>query len=52
MVAAAAEVGLVESTPAGFRWELATGAGERIAVTGPTALVIEALVAVIRHARP
>ena len=52
MVAAAAEVGLVEAAPADLRWELATGAGERIAVTGPAALVIEALVAVIRHARP
>ena len=52
MVAAAAEVGLVEAAPADLRWELAMGAGEQIAVTGPAALVIEALVAVIRHARP
>ncbi len=51
VVASAAEVGLVEAAPTGLRWELATGAGERIAVTGPAALVIEALVAVVGHAR-
>jgi hypothetical protein len=51
VVAAAAEGQPAAAAPAGLRWAWVTDAGARIEVTGPPALVVEALLAVVHHAR-